>query len=142
MCSCSYIVCSRLPQYTIPLRIDIDESLYMYMHVHVCTGVCMYACTCMYVHVHCTLYVPMCVKFSRAPMAFLCTFKSCDRVSVRRGGMAPWTAISLLLASVVAKVVRQLHTLHCTSESSARSRITNGGRDSAFITVDLFSAEI
>ncbi len=52
----------------------------------------------------CTLQVPMCVRLSRAPAAFLCTLESGVLVSLSRGVTAPCETISTLFGSACVYV--------------------------------------
>ena len=86
-------------------------------------------------------HLPICVRLSNAPAAFLCTRESFTCDNFNNGFMAPLLTISFLLLSVVANVVIQPHALHWTSGSSLVRRSIRGGRAPAFTIVDLFSAE-
>ena len=106
ICNYMYTICTLYIHYTYTMAI----------HMHVQSVI---------VH-HCKIPLtdlPMCVRFSNAPAAFLCTLESATLVSLSRGGMAPCRAISLLLDSVVARVVIHPHELHWTSGSSLPRRV-------------------
>jgi hypothetical protein len=60
-------------------------------------------------------FVPECVMFSRAPVAFRCTLISLDFASRVRGPKAPDRAIFALFSSWVAKFVMHPTALHWTS---------------------------
>lgn len=57
-------------------------------------------------------FIPECVMFSSAPVAFLCTLMSLDLARRVRGPRAPDRAIFALLASCVARLVMQPTALH------------------------------
>ena len=86
--------------------------------------------------------LPICVKFSKAPAAFLWTRESLTLANFNNEGIAPCDTISFLLTSVVANVVIQPQALHWTSGSSVPSKRIRDDKAPALTIVDLFSSKL
>lgn len=87
-------------------------------------------------------YLPECVMFNKAPVAFLCTRISLDFASRVRGPRAPDRAILALLSSCVAKLVIQPTALHCTSTLGDIICRIRGVRPPRSTIATLFSAKV